>query len=201
MKNYTTQTGATISISDDGIATVACKLGTGTIGSKGVRYNHTMTRGANLGGGRRGLVVDGISAGKQRLVLGLTTDVETWLYDNWPIRKTDTEMWDELMPADARAMRDHNLKLASYELEFGRRMESESESSVLPTRPTDVAPELTAEGRAWLEIDVGCDKHNYEIQAIYSRARKAAVDGIPLTDALAQAEREMEEFRNRHAWD
>lgn len=135
--------------------------------------------------------------------LALSSDDLDWLRANWPIDTTPTreDKWDALMPTDARLLRDWNGKMDDWQREFDRCMNDEMRSSFAPKMPTDPKPELTPEGKAWLELDNAQSASLYYKAGFARDAIDKAIDGTPLVDAYNEYKKRLDEETDKHIWD
>lgn len=123
-----------------------------------------------------------------------TSELAAWIAENWPVVKTETEMWDDLMPESVRLHREWQdaFDASCKEIYSGR--------SVL--RPAGPEPELDAEGSAWIELNDLELSANYDLAEIGRRYIREVLSGrMTLLEAAAAAKAERAENTQKHMWD
>ena len=144
----------------------------------------------------------GLKSGRT-YTIGLSTEDLEWLRTNWPIDTTPTreEKWAALMPPDVKALREWNGRMNDWQREFNKCMEDEMRSSFAPKMPTDPKPDLTPEGKAWLELDRMTESNLYYVSAIGRKAIDAVLDGKSLLEAERDAKAEEDKELEERMWD
>lgn len=219
MKSMTTSKGTVINIDDDGVASVSHPSLKGLtllgyfcgVKTTGKRGKYTMSplsikacqATAEITNRPYSIGAEEMSSGR-RVVIALTAAEVKWLEENWPLDDTPTEgeIWASMMPPSAKALREWNDKMEDWQQAFEQAMQDEARSSFAPKRPTDPKPELTPEGKAWLEIDKLTDSHWIDAKMIGDDALKAVIDGsMSLVEAWQDAEKKLSKAVEKHIWD